>query len=98
MGKNLTFRAGNCNHCKYIPLLLDLVRSGVVDPTRVITQHSTVVGAIDAYKPELRAKVKSDIGKDDVKAVGKVCSGGSAELALIAPGVNPGCPGLSESD
>jgi len=29
MGKNLTFRAGNCNHCKYIPLLLDLVAAAM---------------------------------------------------------------------
>src|SRR5438270_2331267 len=50
MGKNLTVRMGNCNHRKYIPMLLDLVRSGVVDPTEIITQHEPVVAAIDAYK------------------------------------------------
>jgi threonine dehydrogenase-like Zn-dependent dehydrogenase len=50
MEKNLTIRMGNCNHCKYIPLLVDIVRAGVVDPTRFITQHSTVAGAIEAYK------------------------------------------------
>jgi threonine dehydrogenase-like Zn-dependent dehydrogenase len=50
MNKNLTLRMGNCNHRKYIPMLLDLVRAGAVDPTEIITQHQPVISAIDAYK------------------------------------------------
>ncbi|MFD4635743.1 zinc-dependent alcohol dehydrogenase [Lentzea sp. NPDC058436] len=50
MNKNLTLRMGNCNHRRYIPRLLDLVLTGVVDPTRFITQHEQPSAAIDAYK------------------------------------------------
>ncbi len=50
MEKNLTINMGNCNHRKYIPLLLDAVRSGAVDPTEIITQHEPVASAIDAYQ------------------------------------------------
>ncbi|SES43952.1 zinc-dependent alcohol dehydrogenase [Lentzea albida] len=50
MNKNLTLRMGNCNHRRYIPRLLDLVQTGVVDPTAFITQHEKPTAAIDAYK------------------------------------------------
>lgn len=50
MNKNLTLRMGNCNHRRYIPRLLDLVLTGVVDPTTFITQHEEPTAAIDAYK------------------------------------------------
>ncbi|USX53274.1 zinc-dependent alcohol dehydrogenase [Lentzea sp. HUAS12] len=50
MNKNLTLRMGNCNHRRYIPRLLDLVLTGVVDPTAFITQHEEPAAAIDAYK------------------------------------------------
>jgi threonine dehydrogenase-like Zn-dependent dehydrogenase len=50
MNKNLTLRMGNCNHRRYIPRLLDLVLTGVVDPTTFITQHEQPSAAIDAYK------------------------------------------------
>lgn len=50
MNKNLTLRMGNCNHRRYIPRLLDLVLTGVVDPTAFITQHEEPTAAIDAYK------------------------------------------------
>ena len=39
MNKNLTLKMGNCNHRKYIPQLLELVRTGAVDPTQVLTQR-----------------------------------------------------------
>ena len=32
MNKNLTIKMGNCNHRRYIPKLIDLVRTGVIDP------------------------------------------------------------------
>jgi threonine dehydrogenase-like Zn-dependent dehydrogenase len=50
MNKNLTIRMGNCNHRRYVPDLVDLVQSGAVDPTAVITQLEGVRGAVDAYK------------------------------------------------
>ncbi len=50
MNKNLTIRMGNCNHRKYIPHLIDLVASGTVDPSKVLTEIEVMSGAIDAYK------------------------------------------------
>ena len=50
MNKNLTLKMGNCNHRKYIPMLLEYVAAGVVEPTRVLTQVETIPDAIDAYK------------------------------------------------
>ena len=49
MMKNLTIKAGNCNHRRYLPRLLRLVRSGQVDPTRVLTQQADLASALDAY-------------------------------------------------
>lgn len=50
MNKNLTIRMGNCNHRKYIPLLVEMVRSGSFDPTKILTQREPLLSAIDAYK------------------------------------------------
>jgi threonine dehydrogenase-like Zn-dependent dehydrogenase len=50
MNKNLTIKSGNCNHRKYVPILLDLVRSGAIDPMNVLTQMEPIMDAIDAYK------------------------------------------------
>ncbi|MGF6709165.1 threonine dehydrogenase-like Zn-dependent dehydrogenase [Luteibacter sp. W1I16] len=50
MNKNLTIRMGNCNHRKYVPMLVELVRSGQVVPTRILTQREPLAGAIDAYE------------------------------------------------
>jgi threonine dehydrogenase-like Zn-dependent dehydrogenase len=50
MEKNLTIKMGNCNHRKYIPRLLQLVRSGVIDPTVVLSHERPLESAIDAYK------------------------------------------------
>src|SRR5690606_24807775 len=33
MNKNLTLKMGNCHHRKYIPKLLEMVRSGAINPT-----------------------------------------------------------------
>jgi threonine dehydrogenase-like Zn-dependent dehydrogenase len=49
MNKNLTVQAGNCNHRKYVPELIELVRSGAVRPSEVLTQAEDMTGAIDAY-------------------------------------------------
>jgi threonine dehydrogenase-like Zn-dependent dehydrogenase len=50
MNKNLTIKLGNCNHRRYVPKLVELVRTGAIDPQSVITQLEGVSGAIDAYK------------------------------------------------
>jgi threonine dehydrogenase-like Zn-dependent dehydrogenase len=50
MNKSLSMNAGNCNHRKYLPELLDLVQSGTIDPADVLTQVEPVMNAIDAYK------------------------------------------------
>ncbi|HET9181187.1 MAG TPA: zinc-dependent alcohol dehydrogenase [Candidatus Angelobacter sp.] len=50
MEKNLTIKMGNCNHRKYIPTLLELVRSGTVDPAQVLTQVEPMADVIAAYK------------------------------------------------
>lgn len=49
MNKNLTIKLGNCNHRKYIPQLLELVRSGAVDPLTVLTQVEPLTDVIEAY-------------------------------------------------
>ena len=50
MEKNLTINMGNANHRKYIPELLDLVRSGVVRPHELITRHEPLPDAIAAFE------------------------------------------------
>ena len=50
MNKNLTLRMGNCNHRKYIPRLLEFVRTRAFDPRGLVTQQQELVSAIDAYK------------------------------------------------
>lgn len=50
MNKNITLRMGNCNHRKYLPMLVDLVRSGVMRPEQFFTQRVPLASAIDAYR------------------------------------------------
>ena len=50
MNKNLTIKMGNCNHRKYVPELVELVRTGRVRPSNVISQIGELQGAIDAYE------------------------------------------------
>lgn len=50
MNKNLTIQSGNCNHRKYIPILIDIVKSGVVDPSKFLTNREGFASVIDAYK------------------------------------------------
>jgi threonine dehydrogenase-like Zn-dependent dehydrogenase len=50
MNKNLTLKMGNCNHRRYLPQLLDLVLTGVVDPTAFISQQESPTSAIEAYQ------------------------------------------------
>jgi len=50
MNKNLTVKMGNANHRRYLPELLDLVCTGVVDPTTFITKREAPTSAIEAYE------------------------------------------------
>lgn len=50
MNKNLTIRMGNCNHRKYIPQLVELVRNGSFDPQSVLTKVEPMAAVLDAYK------------------------------------------------
>ncbi len=50
MNKNLTLKMGNCNHRRYIPELIELVRSGAVDPSQVLTQVTSEADIEQAYE------------------------------------------------
>lgn len=50
MNKNLTINAGNCNHRKYEPHLVEMVRAGLIDPSEVLTQREPLTTAIEAYR------------------------------------------------
>ena len=50
MNKNLTLNMGNCNHRKYIPHLMELVRTGAVDPTEILSHVQPLTSALDAYR------------------------------------------------
>jgi threonine dehydrogenase-like Zn-dependent dehydrogenase len=49
MNKNLRMNAGNCHHRRYLPMLIELVRSGVFRTEQFLTQKEPIVSAIDAY-------------------------------------------------
>jgi threonine dehydrogenase-like Zn-dependent dehydrogenase len=73
--KNLTVKMGNCNHRRYIPKLIELVRARAIDPTRILTQQEPLVGAIDAYKAfDLRRPgwLKVKLEPADTPALGSV--------------------------
>ncbi|HEY4547505.1 MAG TPA: aldehyde dehydrogenase, partial [Pedomonas sp.] len=50
MNKNLAINMGNCNHRRYIPHLIELVRSKAIDPTDILTHAVPLGSALDAYK------------------------------------------------
>lgn len=50
MNKNLTINMGNCNHRKYAPKLVNLVRNRTIDPTDILTEVEPLTDAIEAYK------------------------------------------------
>lgn len=50
MEKNLTLMMGNCNHRRYIPHLVELVRMGGLDPAEVLTQREPMTSVLEAYK------------------------------------------------
>jgi threonine dehydrogenase-like Zn-dependent dehydrogenase len=48
--RNLTVRGGNCNHRKYMPMLVGLAATGALDPTEILTNTEPLTGAIEAYE------------------------------------------------
>jgi len=50
MNKNLSVKMGNCNHRRYLPHLLDLVRTGAIDPSTVLTQVEDMPAVLHAYE------------------------------------------------
>lgn len=71
MNKNLTVRMGNCNHRRYIPKLLELIQTGVVNPTGILTQVEPLTYAIEAYKAFdtrqpgwIKVKLEPELAKD----------------------------------
>jgi threonine dehydrogenase-like Zn-dependent dehydrogenase len=50
MAKNLTVKMGNCNHRKDIPMLLEKVRAGAVNPAQLLTQHAPFPSIVEAYQ------------------------------------------------
>lgn len=50
MNKNLTINMGNCNHRRYVPHLVELVRTGAIDPVQILTQVEPLTDALEAYK------------------------------------------------
>jgi len=50
MNKTLTMRMGNCNHRRYLPHLVEMVRSGQVDPLDILTKVEPLTEVLDAYK------------------------------------------------
>jgi threonine dehydrogenase-like Zn-dependent dehydrogenase len=50
MNKNLTINAGNCNHRHYIPELIEMTTSGIVDPAALLTEQMPMADVITAYR------------------------------------------------
>jgi threonine dehydrogenase-like Zn-dependent dehydrogenase len=50
MNKNLTLRMGNCPHRKYLPLLVEMVRNGTIEPSKLRTRQEPLMSAVEAYK------------------------------------------------
>ncbi len=50
MNKNVTIKAGNCNHRRYLPKLIDIVASGRMSLAPNVTQDETFDTILDAYR------------------------------------------------
>lgn len=48
--KNLTIKMGNCNHRRYIPELINLMSSKLIDLKHVVTKKIPFTSVIEAYK------------------------------------------------
>jgi threonine dehydrogenase-like Zn-dependent dehydrogenase len=49
MNRNLAIREGNCNRPAYVPHLVNLVRSWVIDPVGLLSRTEPLTNAIEAY-------------------------------------------------
>ncbi len=50
MNKNLTINMGNCHHRRYIPILIEMIQAGRIDPAKILTQIKPMGDAIEAFK------------------------------------------------
>ncbi len=50
MNRNLTINLGNCNHRKYVPMLMEMVQSRMVEPEKILTNVEPLSSVVDAYK------------------------------------------------
>ncbi|OQA03440.1 MAG: Glutathione-independent formaldehyde dehydrogenase [Planctomycetes bacterium ADurb.Bin401] len=50
MNKNLKISMGNCNHRKYIPMLIELIQNGEIKPNQIISNVEPLTAGIEAYK------------------------------------------------
>ncbi len=50
MSKNISINMGNCNHRKYLPALVDVVRTGIIDPSEGLTRTAPIANALVAYE------------------------------------------------
>ncbi len=50
MNRNITVKMGNCPHRRYIPKLVEMVRNGTINPSRLLTQVQPLVSVLDAYR------------------------------------------------
>lgn len=50
MNKNLKVNMGNCNHRKYIPMLIELIQTGEIKPNEIISHVEPLTAGIEAYK------------------------------------------------
>lgn len=50
MNKNITLQMGICPHRKYIPRLLELIRTGALDPSRLLSHVEPLSEVLEAYR------------------------------------------------
>ncbi|MHB1294107.1 MAG: alcohol dehydrogenase catalytic domain-containing protein [Anaerolineae bacterium] len=50
MSKNLTVHMGICPHRRYIPMLLEMIQSGVLHPEQIVMQNETFPSALEALE------------------------------------------------
>ena len=65
MNRNLVIRMGNCPHLKYVPKLVDMVRDGTIDPTKVVKEEvepmSSVIEAYKAFDKRMPGWIKVEL-------------------------------------
>jgi threonine dehydrogenase-like Zn-dependent dehydrogenase len=50
MNTNLTIKAGNCPHRRYMPMLMEMVAAGEVHPEKIMSDVEVLTDALGAYK------------------------------------------------